>query len=70
VTDRPECTFCHDGLSLRGTDYYRRVQGWEKPRRQGGTNAIVLRDPLPVYACHRCIWRQQHGIDEAQGSML
>jgi len=59
--------FCGGEVSERTG--YRRVTGWEKRRRAGGTNAIVMREPQPIWACFTCIELKRTG-HEGQESLL
>lgn len=49
---------------------FRKVVGWEKPRAEGGTNMIALRQPQDVYACWSCIDRLRKGLDPLQESLV
>lgn len=48
---------------------WRKVVGYERPRKQGGTNAIRLRRPVDEYACEICVTRLRAGVDPAQGTL-
>lgn len=48
------CELCGEPVTTT-RNAYRRVSGWEKPRKRGGTNAIVLRKPTDEWAHDRCI---------------
>ncbi len=39
-----------------------RVQGFEKPRKQGGANQIVLRELLDAWGCWECIAKKRQNI--------
>lgn len=49
---------------------YRRVVAWERKRRQGGTNAVRLREQLDEYACARCVDAVAAGRDPGQAAIL
>lgn len=53
-----------------GYGVHQRVQGWEKPRDEGGANQITLREPLPEFACFKCIEQAKRGISPAQKTLL
>lgn len=46
-----------------------RVQGFQKPRKGGGANQIVLRENLDEYACWECVERAKRGISQDQAEM-
>lgn len=50
--------------------FYRKVEGWERAREQGGTNHVALRRPLNEYRCLECVQREQAKINAGQGSLL
>jgi hypothetical protein len=39
-----------------------RVQGFEKPRREGGANQIVLRETLNEWGCWECVNKLRAGV--------
>ena len=47
-----------------------KVEGFEKPRRGGGANQIVLRSPLGVYACWECVEMAKKGFSREQEAMF
>lgn len=63
------CLFCSREIASV-QQAYRRVVGWEKPRRGGGTNALAVRQPTDVFACSICIDKLRRGIDPKQASLL
>ena len=48
----------------------RKVMGFEKPRREGGANQIVLRQQLDEWACWECVMKRRQGINQMQDGML
>lgn len=48
---------------------YRRVVGWEKPRTQGGTNAVALREVTDVRAHASCVRLAADGIAIGQETL-
>jgi len=69
----PSCNFCGEPLNPDSRLVYRRVEGWERKAasesRRGGSD-IVLREPLPLYACPTCIVRLQNGVAPGQEALL
>lgn len=57
------CAFCGRPID-RPTTAYQKVEGWDRHRRAGGTNALTLRRPLPEYACEGCIAIQKAGAGQ------
>jgi hypothetical protein len=55
--------FCGTKVDTRTA--YRKVQGWEHPRKAGGTNALALREPFYEWACDMCIREQKR--DQVKG---
>lgn len=49
------CSFCQQPVDPHGPRTYRRVVGWTRPRREGGTHALRLRRELDEYACADCV---------------
>ena len=49
---------------------YQKVEGFERRRAGGGTNAIRLRHPLPAWACVGCVVSQAAGISTDQQQMI
>lgn len=61
----PVCEFCGEPIkSVRWA--WRKIIGYEKTRKQGGTNAIALRKPLDEWACDRCVDKLRNGVDPRQ----
>lgn len=64
------CTFCGDPVNPDDMLVLRRVTGWEQKRRQGGTNALIARQPLEQFACPSCGQKLKRGVDPNQPSLL
>jgi hypothetical protein len=64
----PLCCFC--GSAIPSTRYaFRKVEGFERQRKQGGTNSLRLRRTLDEFACSRCIDEVSAGRDPSQGAL-
>lgn len=46
-----------------------KIQGWDKFRAQGGSNAIALRRPMGEWMCDRCMEKEKAGIAPGQGGL-
>jgi hypothetical protein len=57
------CHFCGESLDADRPGVYQYVEGWERRRAQGGTNAVRLPKRLTRYACHSCIEIRVHGLE-------
>lgn len=66
----PQCVFCDDEIVVTNNRHYQRVIGWERQRSAGGTNHIVLRTPIEVYACVECVDKLKSGISIGQQSLM
>lgn len=62
------CTFCGDTVDPKQD--YRRVEGWERARAAGGTNAVRLRRPTDVWACRFCVDKEARGVGAAQTGLM
>lgn len=62
------CSFC--GEEYPETSMYQRVSGWERPRKQGGTNHIHERETEDRYACRTCIELRKLGVHAQQGGLF
>jgi hypothetical protein len=49
------CPFCQQPVDLGNPHNWQRVQGWEQKRRQGGTNALALRETKQEWAHPACV---------------
>lgn len=49
------CEFCFNQLDPLAPTTMHSVRGWEKPRKQGGTNTIHLRQPTGKFAHEHCV---------------
>jgi hypothetical protein len=63
-----KCTFCGGRISV--TRDYQRVEGYERRRNQGGTNALRLRQPKGEWACTSCVDKEARGIAATQGGLF
>lgn len=57
----PACEFCETSVVAVSPDTYRLVQGWIRPRKGGGTNALRLATEQHRYACSDCVMRLSSG---------
>ncbi len=64
------CAFCEEPVIPNGLQTLQKVTGWEKKRRQGGANQIILRKTLAEYAHAMCVDDRKHGIHHDQGSFF
>lgn len=48
---------CGRLVDAHGVGVFRKVEGWEQHRDQGGTNAVALRHPLDFWAHPSCVDR-------------
>ena len=64
------CTFCEEPVIPNGNQTLQKVTGWERKRRQGGANQIILRETLTEYAHSMCVEDRKHGIHQDQGSFF
>jgi hypothetical protein len=63
------CIFCGDAIYDTDTAY-RKVEGFERKRGGGGTNALRLRVPKDEWACAMCVDRESRGVSYAQSSLI
>jgi hypothetical protein len=49
------CEFCFNPVDPLAPDTLHSVKGWEKPRKQGGTNTIHLRQETGKFAHDECV---------------
>jgi hypothetical protein len=64
-----KCTFC--SAQITPSRDYRKVEGFERKRDGGGTNAIRLRVVKDEWACMHCIDRQTRDhVNVHQDSLL
>lgn len=50
-----ECAYCKEPVDPDHRDTWHRVCGWERPRRQGGTNHLAMRRRNGMVACAHCL---------------
>jgi len=64
-----KCAICEKPIdSTRHA--HRWVSGWEKDRKQGGTNALRCREPADLWAHDHCVDLMARGIPPAQEALL
>lgn len=63
-----KCIYCEKEIDPSRD--YRKVEGFERSRSGGGTNAIRLREPKDEWACAPCVDKLSRGIAPEQGSLL
>lgn len=51
---KPVCWKCGEPVDPTRTGTYREVTGWEKVRKGGGANAIILREETGKLMCSGC----------------
>ncbi|KKL88663.1 hypothetical protein LCGC14_1922440 [marine sediment metagenome] len=61
------CAFCDEPVVPNDRFTLQKVTGWEKKRRQGGANQIILREILPEYAHNVCVDDRRRGVVQGQG---
>lgn len=65
----PKCCFC--GAAIMPALDYRRVSGFERSRKAGGTNALALREPSNEWACSGCVRREtKDRVNANQGGLF
>jgi hypothetical protein len=62
------CEFCSRPIST--TRDYQLVEGYERKRDGGGTNALRLRRPKGKWACMFCIDKEAKGIAANQEGLF
>lgn len=55
MTSSAVCSYCEEPVDQYHRDTWRRISGWERQRRGGGTNHVALRKPSGHYACSQCM---------------
>lgn len=63
------CALCGDPVT-NPENHFRKVEGWEQRREQGGTNALRLREPKDSYAHSWCVDRESRHLNARQGELL
>ena len=67
------CVFCEQPMLEaveNGETIYHFVQGWERDREQGGTNALRLRSRTGDVAHSRCVERAAAGVAAGQETLV
>jgi uncharacterized protein YlaI len=65
-----ECSKCKRMIDERRQEVWQALKGWEKKRRQGGTNHVALRRPLHEFMCNNCMTNLLSGTAAEQISMF
>jgi hypothetical protein len=68
LSEAGKCIYCR--AEINPDVDYRKVEGFEQRRTQGGTNAIRLRKSLDVWACAHCVGRASKGVAPTQQAMI
>jgi hypothetical protein len=63
------CSSCGTEI-LRDADAWWEIIGWEKARKQGGTNAVFDRKRTGVAMCDPCHIRRKYSGSTGQGDLL
>jgi hypothetical protein len=64
------CDMCGRSIDERKEIVWQMVTGWEKRRRQGGTNHLALRKPQDQSRCWVCMDRMLSGDDPHQVALF
>ena len=54
------CDRCGEGIA-EWSKAWQKVEGWERHRKAGGTNALALRAPLQEFMCEACMIKEKLG---------
>lgn len=65
TADSRHCDLCRDAPAGR----WREITGWDRPRDDGGTNAVTLRRETGRVACDACIAKLRAGASIGQGTL-
>jgi len=57
----PVCPLCGQSIDPTSPYVWQRVEGWERKRKQGGTNAIALRRTRQEWAHPACVTLARDG---------
>lgn len=68
TADPHACVFC--GGAINHVSDYRRVEGFERHRSEGGTNALALRKATEEWACSACVDRAKRGVSPTQQALV
>jgi hypothetical protein len=67
--DKIYCESCDEPIpSIQ--DAWQKVEGYERPRRGGGTNHVALRETFNVFVCNRCMTLLRAGLDAKQETLI
>jgi hypothetical protein len=64
------CSLCGEDVEPGARTTMQKVTGWEKKRRQGGANQIILRELLPEFAHSSCVEERKLGIHHNQALLF
>lgn len=64
------CKFCGEPVDTDTLGVYRNVQGWEKARKGGGTNALRLRVNNGEHAHATCVDSEARGYRRGQENLF
>lgn len=67
---RSQCSFCGDPLDIRAPGVFSLQTGWVKNRREGGGNALALKELSGHWACGLCIDKRTAGHAQYQPSLF
>ena len=56
------CDICGKPVTPRAPNF-RKVEGWEQVRKQGGANAITMRQEVGIWAHHGCMSLRKMGME-------
>lgn len=70
MTHTYRCPLCHEPVEPGAHGTYQKLTGWAKDRKQGGTNAVRLREPLDLWAHGTCIDREARKVSAMQAVMF
>jgi hypothetical protein len=60
------CAFCGIAVDPLARTTYQKVEGWVRPRTQGGVNALANRKLIDEFACWTGNYRQTKGVSPDQ----
>lgn len=59
------CAICHDRLDITALGVCQHVSGWAENRTDGGTHALINREPHQRWAHKVCLQQARHRPDQA-----
>ena len=63
------CAFCNEQIDPNSRYTWRRMQGWHRPGKAGGSD-VRLRETLDGYAHDHCLSRVMEHIHPAQETLV